>query len=160
MVIPPARRPLRLSPLVWHSVQAVFLSGARHLPRAPLPVEGVTSSGAGSSPALAGLTRPSSLVLTHAPHRNPLVDLGFRPIQRVFAGCCVPLLRIAGSRRYLHNPCIGAWPLTPPRFLSAFTRFFLRNIGFTSEVTRSARESSSLQCNFNRGILLGVAGIP
>jgi hypothetical protein len=41
------------------------------------------------------------------------------------------LLEVGGSRRYLHNPCIGAWPYTPPRFLSASTRFFLRNIGLT-----------------------------
>ncbi len=69
------------------------------------------------------------------------------------------LLGVGGSRRCLHNPCIGAWPLTPPRFLSASTRFFLRNIGLTNEVSRSAREITSIQCNFNMGGLLGAAGI-
>ncbi len=55
-----------------------------------MPFEGVTSSGAASSTASAGITRPSSLLLAHAPHRNPLADLGLRPIQRAFAGCCAP----------------------------------------------------------------------
>jgi len=38
---------------------------------------------------------------------------GFRPIPRVFAGCCEPLLGVGASRRYLHTPCIGAWSHTP-----------------------------------------------
>ena len=59
-----------------------------------------------------------------------------------------PLLGVGGSRRYLHNPCIGAWSHTPPRLLSASTRFFLRNIGLTIEVSRSAREIYSMLCNF------------
>ena len=59
-----------------------------------------------------------------------------------------PRLGVGGSRRYLHNPCIGAWSHTPPRLLSASTRFFLRNIGLTIEVNRSAREIYSMLCNF------------
>jgi len=59
------------------------------------------------------VTQPSSLILAHAPRRNPLADLGFRPVQQVFAGCCEPLLGVGGSHRYLHNPCIGAWSHTP-----------------------------------------------
>ena len=71
-----------------------------------------------------------------------------------------PLLGVGGSRRYLHNPCIGAWSHTPPRLLSASTRFFLRNIGLTIEVSRSAREIyfHALQLRMNE--LLGAVDIP
>ena len=41
---------------------------------------------------------------------------------RVFAGCCQPLLGDGPSRRYLHNPCVGAWTPTPPRSAGALTR--------------------------------------
>jgi len=34
-------------------------------------------------------------------------------LQRIFAGCCQPLLGDGPSRRYLCDPCIGAWTLTP-----------------------------------------------
>ena len=40
----------------------------------------------------------------------------------VFAGCCQPLLGDGPSRRYLHNPCVGAWTPTPPRSAGALTR--------------------------------------
>jgi hypothetical protein len=114
MVIPPARHPLKLSPLTWPCVQTVLLYGARHLPRAPLPDAGVILIRVVSCTTSEGITPPSSLRRAHAPRRNPLAGLGFRPIQRVFAGCCEPLLGVGGSRRYLHNPCIGAWSHTPP----------------------------------------------
>jgi hypothetical protein len=39
------------------------------------------------------------------------------------AGCCAPLLDLGPSRRYLRNPCAGAWTLTPPHFAGACTRF-------------------------------------
>lgn len=32
-------------------------------------------------------------------------------MQGVFAGCCQPLLGFGPSRRYLCNPCVGAWTL-------------------------------------------------
>ena len=50
------------------------------------------------------------------------------------------LLEVGGSQRYPHNPCIGAWPHTPPRSLGALTRFFPRDIGLTSRIIRSAHE--------------------
>ena len=71
-----------------------------------------------------------------------------------------PLLGVGGSRRYLHNPCIGAWSLTPPRFLSASTRFFLRNFGLTIEMSRSAREICSMLCNFAWVYFSGVGVDP
>jgi hypothetical protein len=43
--------------------------------------------------------------------------------RRVFAGCCQPLLGDGRSRRYLHNPCVGAWTPTPPRSTGALTRY-------------------------------------
>ena len=70
------------------------------------------------------------------------------------------LLEVGGSRRYLHNPCIGAWPHTPPRFLSASTRFFLRNIGLTYRSESFGSRVNSIQCNFSMAALLGAAGIP
>ena len=48
----------------------------------------------------------------------------------VFAGCCKPLLVEGGSRRYLHDLCVGAWTRTPPR-LSSASRSFLESIGLT-----------------------------
>jgi hypothetical protein len=44
-------------------------------------------------------------------------------VRWVFAGCCQPLLGDGPSRRYLHNPCMGAWTRTPPRSTGALTRF-------------------------------------
>lgn len=63
------------------------------------------------------------------------------PIRRVLAGCCGPLLQDGGSRRYLHEPCTGAWTPTPPRSAGAFTRFFPADIGLTAHFTGSARET-------------------
>ena len=113
---------------------------ARLLPRAPSPLRGATSPGVMSraSPQKAlpfllrsyGLIRPTKIL--------PLTWIS--PIHQVFAGCCKPLLEVGGSRRYLHNPCIGAGTLTPPRPSGALARFFPVGIGLTLEVTRSARE--------------------
>jgi hypothetical protein len=36
-------------------------------------------------------------------------------IRSVLAGCGQPLLEDGPSRRYLHNPCKGAWTHAPPR---------------------------------------------
>ncbi len=58
--------------------------------------------------------------------------------QQVFAGCRKPLLGNGPSRRYLCNPYMVAWTLTPRRFPGAFTRFFPENIGLTLDLRRSA----------------------
>jgi len=64
------------------------------------------------------------------------------PLRRqVFAGCCEPLLQDGASRRYLHNPRVGAWTRTPPLPPGASTRFFPGGIGLTQVPTRSARGS-------------------
>ena len=56
--------------------------------------------------------------------------IALRP--RVLAGCCVPLLGVGLSRRYLLNLYMGAWTRTPPRSSGALARFFPDNIGLTS----------------------------
>ncbi len=105
-----------------------------------------------SSTASEDITPPSSLLLTHAPDQIPPTDLG-RPIIRwVFAGCRPSLLGDGPSRRYLCNPCVGAWTLTPPCSSGALARFFPEDSGFTSPIHVS-HTVLSLQCNFNRGYL-------
>ena len=49
--------------------------------------------------------------------------------RQVFADCCEPLLGDGPSRRYLCDPCIGAWVPTPPRLNGALVRFFPFSIG-------------------------------
>ena len=80
----------------------MFLFGARHLPRAPLPIEDVIFSGAASSTASAGITRPSSLLLAHAPDQNPLI--------------VSVLLLINESLQVVASPC---WELALPSVISA-----------------------------------------
>ncbi len=151
VVIPPARHPVRFSPLPGTESRRCFLYGARYLPRAPLPETGVTRLRVVSTTTSEGITPPSSLLRAHAPHHNPLADFVFCLYLPVCAGCGEPLLEGGGSRRYLHNPCIGAWVRTPSRLPGAGTRFFPGNFGLTHGKRRSAREQSSLQCDFYRG---------
>ena len=70
---------------------------------------------------------------------------------RVLAGCCVPLLGVGPSRRYLLNLSLGAWTRTPPRFSGALARFFPDNIGLTSVSTGSARWNLHHHSNFYDG---------
>gem|GEM_PF-3334178 len=77
MVITLTRRPLRLAPVSGPVSRWCFLYDARRLPRAPLPVRGVTSSREVSSTSSAGVTQPSSLILAHAPHQEPPDVFGF-----------------------------------------------------------------------------------
>src|ERR1035441_1893283 len=50
-------------------------------------------------------------------------------VRQVFAGCCEPLLEDGPSRRYLCDPCTGAWVRTPPRPNGARVRCFPLGIG-------------------------------
>ena len=115
--------------------------------RCPLPTEspfarqGCYPGRGGLLSTWTGVTRPSSLRLTHAPHQNAPADFRLRLIRQVLAGCCEPLLQVGGSRRYLHEPCIGAWTPTPPRSAGALTRFFPADIGLIARFTGSARET-------------------
>ncbi len=91
--------------LGWH-LSAALRPGAsrtwnRQVPRAPLPAEGVTSTGATSRAASKGVTPPSSLLRAHAPDHAPPLAFGPSLGPGVCAGCCQPRLRRGPSRRYL-----------------------------------------------------------
>jgi hypothetical protein len=88
-----------------------------------------------------GITPPSSLLRTHAPDQNPPLLFGF-PIRRVFAVCCQSLLGDGPSRRYLCNPCIGAWTLTPGCLSGASVRFFPESDSLTSVAPSSAHPTT------------------
>ena len=49
--------------------------------------------------------------------------------RQVFAASCEPRLGDGPPRRYLYDPCIGAWVLTPPLLNGALVRFFPFSIG-------------------------------
>ena len=76
-----------------------------------------------------------------------------RLVPRVLAGCCVPLLGVGPSRRYLLTLSMGAWTRTPPRFSGALARFFPDNIDLTSVSTGSARWNLHHHSNFYDGHL-------
>jgi hypothetical protein len=96
----------------------------RHAPRAPLPLRGVTPKGAAFTATWKGITLPSSLLRAHAPDQIPPTSFSLWPGWRVYAGCGKPLLGDGPSRRYLCNPCVGAW--TPyPAVSSRCNRSFL-----------------------------------
>ena len=79
--------------------------------------------------------------------------------QQVLAGCRRPLLGNGPSRRYLCNPYMVAWTLTPRCFPGAFTRFLPENIGLTLDLRRSAhRFNPTLQLQW--GTLFEAAVIP
>ena len=63
-------------------------------------------------------------------------------VRQVFAGCYEPLLDGGPSRRYLCDPCTGAWVRTPPRPSSAGVRCFPLGIGLPLGSRGSARGTS------------------
>src|SRR5437660_9384723 len=85
-----------------------------------------------------GVTRPFTLLRTHAPDLNPLTPYALWLGPCVFAGCRVPLLGGGPSRCYLLNLCGGAWTRTPPRFCGAPARFFPKDRGLTLRPSGSA----------------------
>jgi hypothetical protein len=110
---------------------------------------------AASRAASAGVTPPSSLIRAHASDQNPPADFGSTFIRRVFAGCHQSLLGVGPSRRYLRNPCIGAWTPTPQRpfrcicsFLPEGLRPHLRLKRFGTPDNR--RDATSTTLNFSR----------
>jgi hypothetical protein len=73
------------------------------------------------------------------------LPLAFRLGQRVFAGCYQSLLGVGLSRRYLCESfpmCLDPYPGCS---WSAFTRFFLQDIGLLCVRTRSALDRFSMQ---------------
>jgi hypothetical protein len=106
LVIPLARHLFRLSSIPSSMSGRCFLCDARHLPRAALHENGVTSCAVNSGPlgpALPGRLRSHWLMRLTKSLPPPLVPLG----RWVFAGCDEPLLVDSDSRRYLHNPCVA-----------------------------------------------------
>jgi len=88
-----------------------------------------------------GVTPPSSLIRTHAPDQNPPALFVYL-IRRVFAGCRQSLLGDGPSRRYLRNPCMGAWTLTPGCLSGACVRFFPESSSLTSVAPGSAHPTN------------------
>ena len=118
----------------------MILVSARHLPRAPLPAQGVTSYGVVS---MHNIRERYLSFIAHTgscARPNSSCHLDFTLDQQVLAGCCEPLLEDGPSRHYLRNPCVGAWTPTPQRPFSAFARFFLKGNGLTLVVRSSAHQ--------------------
>ena len=119
------------------------------MPRAPLPTQGVTSRGVTSSATSEGITPPFIAPTGSCARPKPSCFLQHPLGQQVFAGCRKPLLGNGPSRRYLCNPYMVAWTLTPRCFPGAFTRFFPVNIGLTLDLRRSTHRFIFPHCNFS-----------
>ena len=133
------------SPALVSSLRAITV------PRAPWPLQGVTPSECHIS---CDIDRHYSIFFAHmgsCARPKPSRSLGLSPVPRVFAGCCVPLLGVGLSRRYLLNLSLGAWTRTPPRSSGARARFFPDDIGLTSVSTGSARRNIHHDSNFYDG---------
>ena len=88
---------------------------------------------------------------------KPSFRLRLSLVRKVFAGCCQSLLRDDLSRRYLCNPYMVAWTLTPRRSPGAFTRFFPENIGLTLVLRRSTHRFIFPHCNFSGACFRGCS---
>ncbi len=104
---------------------------ARYSPRAPLPIRWCYHR-----PGLSRGRSQSELPDLHRSYglmrqTKILLPTSVSLFRQVFAGYCKPLLEDGPSRRYLCDPCMGAWVLTPPRLNGAFVRFFPLSIGLS-----------------------------
>ncbi len=124
---------LFVSTILQHSVWPVFLSNARHLPRAPLPAQGVTSHGVMSMHDIRERYLSFIAHTGSCARPSPSYCLGSNLEQQVFAGCGKPLLGDGPSRHYLCNPFPPGrdWTPTPQCPPSALARFFLGDNGLT-----------------------------
>jgi hypothetical protein len=113
-------------------------SWSHQVPRAPSRAQGVTSRTGTSRVPSAGTTPPSSLIRAHAPILNPPTAYGRSLGQRVFAGCCQPLLGVGPSRRYFCESFSACWNPYPGCSCGAHTRFFPQDNGLPNVMTRSA----------------------
>ena len=139
-LIPPARHPMGFTPLSRFKARTVSLTMPA-MYREPLCPHGALPRTerrpTPPRPALPGLLRSDELIRRTQFLPRTLV----LPCTRVLAGCCEPLLQPGTSRRYLRNPCVGAWTHTPQRPFGAFARFFPKGFGLTSDLTGSARQT-------------------
>ena len=112
----------------------------RRVPRAPLPVAGVTRSRGDLQGRLRG-HYSSFLAHTGSCVRpSPSRRLGGPSYAGSLQVVASTLLGDGPSRHYLCNPCVGAWTHTPPRLSSALAHSFLESTGLTPRKMRSARE--------------------
>ena len=141
------------------SASKCFLSSRNHqVPRAPLPLPGVTCSGETFRPIRGRY--PSFLALTDSCARPPSSHLlGFRLVWWVFAGCRQSLLDGGPSRLYLCKSFLGCLAPYPGVSSGASTRFFPDDFGLPHTMTRSA--ISQLPCSdFSMALYFAAAGIP
>ena len=112
----------------------------RRVPRAPLPVAGVTRSRGDLQGRLRG-HYSSFLAHTGSCVRpSPSRRLGGPSYAGSLQVVASPCWGDGPSRHYLCNPCVGAWTHTPPRLSSALAHSFLESTGLTPRKMRSARE--------------------
>ena len=76
-------------------------------------------------------------------------------IRRVFAGCHQSLLEYGPSRRYLCNPSIGAWTLTPGCLSGALVRSFPESYSLTLVAPTSAHPTSRRNATSTTTLLRG-----
>ena len=136
----------------------MFPVDAHYSPRAPLPIRWCYHrpgpSRGRSQSELPGLHRSYGLMR----QTKILLPTSVSLFRLVFAGYCKPLLEDGPSRRYLCNPCMGAWVRTPPRLNGAFVHFFPLSIGLSLGDRGSAPGKSSTT-QLSVGGVLGAATI-
>ena len=120
------------------SASRCSLASRNHqVPRAPLPLPGVTYSGGTFHPIRGRY--PSFIAHTDSCARPPSSHLlGFRLVWRVFAGCRQSLLDGGPSRRYLCQSFLGCLAPYPGVPSGAPTRFFPEDFGLPHVMIESA----------------------
>ncbi len=131
---------------------------AHYSPRAPLPIRWCYHrpgpSRGRSQSELPNLHRSYWLMR----QTKILLPTSVSLFRQVFAGCYEPLLEDGPSRRYLCDPCMGAWVRTPPRLVGALVRFFPSSIGLPL-VSRGSAPGKYPTTQLSVGKLLGAATI-
>jgi hypothetical protein len=91
-VISPVRHLSKFTPLTRPSVRTVILVSARHLPRAPLPAQGVTSYGVMSMHDIRERYLSFIAHTGSCARPKPSCRLGLNLVRQVFVDCCRSLL--------------------------------------------------------------------
>ena len=126
---------------------------------APLPDQGVTFHGVTSR------SHQRELPLLHRSYwlmrQTKILSLTWSPyFKESLAGCHQSLLEIGPSRRYLCNPCIGAWTLTPRVFLWCICSLLPKERRPHVRSETFGTSGLPLQGNFYRARFFGAAVIP
>jgi hypothetical protein len=134
MVISTVRHRIAFCPVIPALCPAVLISCVRHLPRAPLPVKGVTSARAVSTLLRSALPDPhrSYWLMRRTKTLPPLLVYPCKggSLQVVASPCWE--VALPGVISAILVSCIGARTLTPSGLFDAFTRFFSKSSGLTS----------------------------